>query len=153
MIPSWCQNVQHLNFDLFEAAQSVVNQIKELTLFQSISTRRITLTMFKLSRAFVVAAVLSSTVLCAPVPQGVGKPVSTGQSADRSAPASGVFGTTPQEPNYQTHPTGLCIIPAMARDAGLSPGQEQPTVQQAIELCPEAKTIAVSSKNSKRSAP
>ncbi|CUA74470.1 hypothetical protein RSOLAG22IIIB_11225 [Rhizoctonia solani] len=107
--------------------------------------------MFKLSRALLVAAVLSSTVLCDPTPQDAGKPVSVGQSADRSAPASGVFGTTPQDPNYQTHPTGLCIVPALAKDAGLSQGQEQPTVQQAMDLCPEAKTIAVSTKNAKRS--
>ncbi|CAE6442317.1 unnamed protein product, partial [Rhizoctonia solani] len=34
--------------------------------------------MFKLTRAFVVAAVLSSSVLCAPIPQDTGKPISTG---------------------------------------------------------------------------
>ncbi|EUC65643.1 hypothetical protein RSOL_449900, partial [Rhizoctonia solani AG-3 Rhs1AP] len=73
--------------------------------------------MFKLSRAFVVAAVLSSTVLCAPVPQDARKPISTDQQlADPSAPASSVFDTTPQDPNYQAHPTELCVVPALARD-------------------------------------
>jgi hypothetical protein len=121
--------------------------------------------MFKLTRAFVVAAVLSSSVLCAPIPKDTGKPISTNvsvayilayyfeitksgiclqQSADPSAHASRVFGTTSQDPNYQTHPTTLCIVPAMAKDAGLSQGQEELTVKQAIELCQEANTIAVS---------
>ncbi|CAE6348044.1 unnamed protein product [Rhizoctonia solani] len=108
--------------------------------------------MFKLSRAFVVAAVLSSTVLCAPVPQNAGKPVSTG-SADPFAPASSVFGSTPQTPNYQAHPTELCVVPALARDAGLSQGQEQLTAQQAMQLCSDARSISVSSKNTKRSPP
>ncbi|KDN41409.1 hypothetical protein RSAG8_07524, partial [Rhizoctonia solani AG-8 WAC10335] len=107
--------------------------------------------MFKLSRAFVVAAVLSSSVLCAPVPLDAGKPVGTGQSADPSAPASSVFGTAPHDPNYQTRPTGVCIVPALAKDAALSQGKEQLTVQQATQLCSEAKTISVSSKNSRRS--
>ncbi|CAE6455760.1 unnamed protein product [Rhizoctonia solani] len=106
--------------------------------------------MFKLTRAFVIAAAVSSSVLCAPVPQDVGKPISTGQSADPSATASIVFGPTPQNPNYQSRPTGLCIVPALAKDAGLSQGQEPLTVQQAIKLCPEASTVTVSSKNSKR---
>ncbi|KAF8746340.1 Extradiol ring-cleavage dioxygenase, class III enzyme, subunit B, partial [Rhizoctonia solani] len=129
------------------------------------------LIMFKLTRAFVVAAVLSSSVLCAPVPQDLGKPISAGvsiayilqfiditqyglrlqQSADPSAHASSVFGTTAQDPNYQSRPTALCIVPDMAKDAGLSQGQEQLVVKQALELCPQAKTIAVSSKNPKRS--
>ncbi|GAB1523850.1 hypothetical protein RhiTH_007000 [Rhizoctonia solani] len=107
--------------------------------------------MFKLTRAFVVAAVLSSSVLCAPVPQDLGKPISAGQSADPSAHASSVFGTTAQDPNYQSRPTALCIVPDMAKDAGLSQGQEQLVVKQALELCPQAKTIAVSSKSPKRS--
>ncbi|CAE6475259.1 unnamed protein product [Rhizoctonia solani] len=107
--------------------------------------------MFKLTRAFVIAAAVSSSILCAPVPQDVGKPISTGQSADLSAPASSVFGLTSKDPSYQSRPTGLCVVPALAKDAGLSQGQEQLTVQQAIELCPEAFTIAVSSKSSKRS--
>ncbi|CAE6448534.1 unnamed protein product [Rhizoctonia solani] len=97
--------------------------------------------MYQLSRAFVVAAVIGSAVLCAPVSQDAGKPVSTGS----------IFGITHQNPNYQTHPTELRIVPALAKDAGQEQGQEQLTVQQAIQLCPEAKTIAVSSKNSKRS--
>ncbi|KAH7330662.1 hypothetical protein B0J17DRAFT_632422 [Rhizoctonia solani] len=109
--------------------------------------------MFKLSRAFVIAAVLSSTALCAPLPQDTGKPISTGQSVDPSAPASSVFGTTPQDHNYQNRPTELCVVPVLAKDAGLSQGQEQLTAQQAIQLCSEAKTIAVSSKSSKRSPP
>ncbi|CCO27936.1 hypothetical protein BN14_01926 [Rhizoctonia solani AG-1 IB] len=107
--------------------------------------------MFKLTRAFVVAAVLSSSVLCAPIPKDTGKPISTNQSADPSAHASRVFGTTSQDPNYQTHPTTLCVVPAMAKDAGLSQGQEELTVKQAIELCQEVNTIAVSSKSPKRS--
>ncbi|KAF8761205.1 hypothetical protein RHS01_00305 [Rhizoctonia solani] len=107
--------------------------------------------MFKLTRAFVVAAVISSSVLCAPIPQDVGKPTSTGQSANPLAHASSVFGTTAQDPNYQSHPTALCIVPDMAKDAGLSQGQEQLAAKQALELCPQAKTIAVSSKSPKRS--
>ncbi|KAF8680569.1 hypothetical protein RHS04_03937 [Rhizoctonia solani] len=107
--------------------------------------------MFKLTRAFVVAAVISSSVLCAPIPQDVGKPTSTGQSANPLAHASSVFGTTAQDPNYQSHPTALCIVPDMAKDAGLSQGQEQLAAKQALGLCPQAKTIAVSSKSPKRS--
>ncbi|CAE6358880.1 unnamed protein product [Rhizoctonia solani] len=107
--------------------------------------------MFKLTRAFAVAAVLSSGVLCAPVRQDAGKPISAGQSADPSVPAKNVFGTIAQDPNYQSHPTALCIVPAMAKDAGLSQGQEQLVVKQALELCSEAKTIVVSSKSLKRS--
>ncbi|KAH7330676.1 hypothetical protein B0J17DRAFT_722361 [Rhizoctonia solani] len=106
--------------------------------------------MFKLTRTFVIAAVVSSSVLCAPVPQNTGKSISSG-SADQSSPAVSVFGTTPEDPNYQTYPTGFCIVPALARDAGLSQGQDQLTVKQAIQLCPEAFTIAVSPKSSKRS--
>ncbi|KEP47936.1 hypothetical protein V565_138890, partial [Rhizoctonia solani 123E] len=108
-------------------------------------------TTFKLSRAFVVAAVLSSTVLCVPVPQNARKPISTGQSTDPSAPASSVFDTTPQDPNYQAHPTELCVVPTLARDAGLSQGQEQLTARQAMQLCSDARSISVSSKNTKRS--
>ncbi|CUA68237.1 hypothetical protein RSOLAG22IIIB_13653 [Rhizoctonia solani] len=107
--------------------------------------------MFKLTRAFVVAAAVSSSVMCAPVPQDVGRPISAGQSASPLASASSVFGTSPQDPNYQSCPTGLCMVPALAKNAGLSQGQEQLTVQQAIQLCPEASTIAVSSKSLKQS--
>ncbi|EUC65626.1 hypothetical protein RSOL_448830 [Rhizoctonia solani AG-3 Rhs1AP] len=106
--------------------------------------------MFKLTRAFVIAAAVTSSALCAPVPQDVGKAISTGQSADPYASASTVFGTVSQDPNYQSRPTGLCVVPALAKDAGLSQGQNRLIVQQAIQLCPDASTIAVSSKNSKR---
>ncbi|KEP51027.1 hypothetical protein V565_068880 [Rhizoctonia solani 123E] len=106
--------------------------------------------MFKLTRAFVIADAVTSSALCAPVPQDVGKPISTGQSADPYASASTVFGTVSQDPNYQSHPTGLCVVPVLAKDAGLSQGQDRLIVQQAIQLCPDASTIAVSSKNSKR---
>ncbi|EUC65619.1 hypothetical protein RSOL_448760 [Rhizoctonia solani AG-3 Rhs1AP] len=107
--------------------------------------------MFKLSRAFAVSAVLSWTVLCAPVPQDSGKPFSIGKSVNSSAPASTVFTLTTQDPNSQTHPVGFCVVPALAREAGLSQGQGQLLVHQAVELCPEAKIIAVSYKGSKRS--
>ncbi|CAE6439477.1 unnamed protein product [Rhizoctonia solani] len=106
--------------------------------------------MYKLTRAFVIAAA-SSSVLCAPIPKDVGEPIGTGRAADPSAPASRVFGTTQQEPNYQSHPNELCIVPALAKYAGLSQGQDQLNVKQAIQLCSEAKTISVSSTKSKRS--
>ncbi|CAE6481482.1 unnamed protein product [Rhizoctonia solani] len=68
------------------------------------------------------------------------------QPADSSASSSSVFDTTPQYHNYQTHPTGFCVFPALARDTGLPQRQEQLSMQPAIQLCPEAKTITVLAK-------
>ncbi|KAJ1302200.1 hypothetical protein OPQ81_001025 [Rhizoctonia solani] len=125
--------------------------IHSTTLTLASSPIPVTHIIFKLTRTFVIAAVVSSSVLCAPIPQGAGKPIGAGQVADPSAPAINVFGTTPQDPNYHSHPTGLCIVPALAKDAGLSQGGERLAVQQAIQLCSKASTIAVSYKRSKRS--
>ncbi|CAE6482694.1 unnamed protein product [Rhizoctonia solani] len=152
-LPNTCESRFVLQFDGFKAGEWRIEGIKTdlHSVLQSFSSYIIH-TTFKLSRAFVVAAVLSSTVLCVPVPQNARKPISTGQqSTDPSAPASSVFDTTPQDPNYQAHPTELCVVPTLARDAGLSQGQEQLTARQAMQLCSDARSISVSSKNTKRS--
>ncbi|KAJ1300768.1 hypothetical protein OPQ81_002411 [Rhizoctonia solani] len=97
-------------------------------------------------RTVIVIVALAFSGLAAPLSprqeQNQGQPVSVGVHADRSAPASGVFGTTSDKPNFSTLPTGLCIAPQYI---GQPP--KEVTVQLALELCPRAQRIVVSTSN------
>ncbi|CAE6399063.1 unnamed protein product [Rhizoctonia solani] len=106
--------------------------------------------MFYPRTALVVAA-LALSGLAAPLSprqdQNQGQPVSVGVHANRSAPASEVFGTTSDKPNFTTLPTGLCIVPQFTSQAGIGQPQKVLIVQQALDLCPRAKRIVVSTSN------
>ncbi|KEP45758.1 hypothetical protein V565_243630 [Rhizoctonia solani 123E] len=54
---------------------------------------------------------------------GAGKPINTGKPVNLSAPARSVFASTAQDPNYQIHQTGFCVIPALARSSGQYQGK------------------------------
>ncbi|QRW26498.1 hypothetical protein RhiXN_12159 [Rhizoctonia solani] len=62
-------------------------------------------------RTNLVIATLALSGLAAPLSprqdQNQGQPISVGIHANRSAPASEVFGTTFDKPNFTTLPTGL----------------------------------------------
>ncbi|CAE6482250.1 unnamed protein product [Rhizoctonia solani] len=100
------------------------------------------------SRTVLVVATLALSGLAAPLAvrqdQNQGQPVSVGVHANRSASASEVFGTTSDQPNFTTLPTGLCIVPQYTNKAGLGQPQKAITVQNALELCPRAQRIVVS---------
>ncbi|EUC63000.1 hypothetical protein RSOL_468730, partial [Rhizoctonia solani AG-3 Rhs1AP] len=102
-------------------------------------------------RTILVVLTLALSGLAAPLSvrqnQNQGQPVSVGVHADRSAPASEVFGTTSDQPNFTTLPTGLCIVPQYTNQAGLGEPQKAITVQNALELCPRAQRIVVSTAN------
>ncbi|KAG8732284.1 hypothetical protein FRC11_014672 [Ceratobasidium sp. 423] len=82
----------------------------------------------------------------------VGQPISVGLTANRSAPALDIFGTTNQSSNFLTMPTTLCIVPMYAREAGKKNSTDLLITQQALEICPQAQTIAVSEINSTATA-
>lgn len=68
-------------------------------------------------------------------------------AANRSAPAAEVFGTTTDDVNFLTLPTTLCVVPMYATEAGIKfdSDRSRPLItQQALEICPQAKTISVS---------
>ncbi|KAF8666668.1 hypothetical protein RHS04_09473 [Rhizoctonia solani] len=73
----------------------------------------------------------------------VGEPVSVGLAANRSAPAAEVFGTTNSSINFLSMPTTTCIVPMYASEAGIKNTTAPLNTQQALELCPQAKAIAV----------
>ncbi|CAE6472207.1 unnamed protein product [Rhizoctonia solani] len=79
---------------------------------------------------------------------GTGQPVSVGLAANRSAPAAEVFGTTNSSINFLTMPTTLCIVPMYASEAGINNTTGPLNTQQALEICPQAKTIVVCDTNS-----
>ncbi|KAH7333546.1 hypothetical protein B0J17DRAFT_771225 [Rhizoctonia solani] len=79
--------------------------------------------------------------------QNQGQPVSVGLHANRSAPASEVFGTTRDQPNFTTLPSGLCIVPQYTSQAGMGQPGKEITVQLALELCSRAQRIVVSTPN------
>ncbi|KAJ1307451.1 hypothetical protein OPQ81_001552 [Rhizoctonia solani] len=78
----------------------------------------------------------------------VGQPIRVGLTANRSAPALEIFGTTNQTSNFLTMPTSLCIVPMFASDAGIKNSTDLLITQQALDICPKAQSIAVSEINS-----
>ncbi|KEP51692.1 hypothetical protein V565_057320 [Rhizoctonia solani 123E] len=78
----------------------------------------------------------------------VGKPVSVGLAANRSTTALNTFGTTNQSVNFLTMPTTLCVVPMFASEAGMKNTTDLLITQQALEICPQAKSIVVSEINS-----
>ncbi|KAL5634998.1 hypothetical protein ACGC1H_002886 [Rhizoctonia solani] len=82
----------------------------------------------------------------------VGKPVSVGLSANRSAPALNTFGTANQSVNFLTMPTTLCVVPMYASEAGMKNTTDLLITQQALEICPQAQSIVVSEVNSTATA-
>ncbi|CAE6495920.1 unnamed protein product [Rhizoctonia solani] len=102
-------------------------------------------------RSVLVVSALALSGFAAPLSsrqdQNQGQPVSVGVHADRSAPASSIFGTTSDQPNFTTLPTGLCIVPQYTNQAGIGGPQKELTVQNALELCPRAQRIVVSTPN------
>ncbi|CAE6461889.1 unnamed protein product [Rhizoctonia solani] len=79
---------------------------------------------------------------------GVGQPVSVGLTANRTSPALETFGTANQSANFLTMPTTLCIVPMFASEAGIKNTTDFLITQQALEICPQAKSIVVSEINS-----
>ncbi|KAF8592828.1 hypothetical protein BDV93DRAFT_358167, partial [Ceratobasidium sp. AG-I] len=75
----------------------------------------------------------------------LGKPLSVGKAATPTAQASTIFGTTTSSPNFSSSPTGVCIVPMFANEAGLGSDKTPLTNQQALELCPNATNIVVCS--------
>ncbi|CUA76027.1 hypothetical protein RSOLAG22IIIB_02033 [Rhizoctonia solani] len=82
----------------------------------------------------------------------VGQPVSVGLAANRSAPALDTFGTAKQSVNFLTIPTTLCVVPMFASEAGMKNTTDLLITQQALEICPQAKSIVVSEINSTATA-
>ncbi|CAE6528975.1 unnamed protein product [Rhizoctonia solani] len=78
----------------------------------------------------------------------LGQPVSVGLAANRSSPALETFGTANQSANFLTMPTTLCIVPMYASEAGMKNTTDLLITQQALEICPQAKSIVVSEVNS-----
>ncbi|CAE6520161.1 unnamed protein product [Rhizoctonia solani] len=72
-----------------------------------------------------------------------GQPVTVARTADRTVEASTLFGTTTDSPNFTETPTALCIVPKYADEAGISEEKTPLIAQQALDLCPRAKRIAV----------
>ncbi|KAB5592015.1 hypothetical protein CTheo_4539 [Ceratobasidium theobromae] len=77
----------------------------------------------------------------------VGQPVSVGLAANRTVPANETFGTTEADVNWTQMPTTLCVVPKFAKEAGINTGNDTEKLlitQQALDLCPQAKTIVCS---------
>ncbi|QRW25008.1 hypothetical protein RhiXN_06957 [Rhizoctonia solani] len=74
-----------------------------------------------------------------------GQPVSVARTADRTVEASALFGTTSDSPNFTEIPTGLCIVPKYADEAGIGEEKTPLIAQQALDMCPRAQRIAVMS--------
>ncbi|KAH7322294.1 hypothetical protein B0J17DRAFT_723457 [Rhizoctonia solani] len=72
-----------------------------------------------------------------------GQPITIARTADRTVEASALFGTTADSPNFTETPTALCIVPKYADEAGISEEKTPLIAQQALDLCPRAKRIAV----------
>ncbi|CAE6455988.1 unnamed protein product [Rhizoctonia solani] len=72
-----------------------------------------------------------------------GQPVSIARTADRTVEASTLFGTTADSPNFTEIPTGLCIVPKYADEAGIGEEKTPLIAQQALDMCPRAQRIAV----------
>ncbi|KAG9074394.1 hypothetical protein FRC06_010726, partial [Ceratobasidium sp. 370] len=102
--------------------------------------------MSSLTRLIVLAATVAVLVSATPlgtrqVNQNQGQPISAGRPVDRSSEAAATFGTTTDPVNWPTIPKGLCIVPQYANEAGLGKQETPLTVQQAMELCPQATRI------------
>ncbi|KAF8610082.1 hypothetical protein BDV93DRAFT_517269 [Ceratobasidium sp. AG-I] len=111
--------------------------------------------------AVLAYTVLLTSVMSAPIPQGQGQqgegqqaqqgqPLSVGQAASPTAQASTTFGTTTDAPNFKNSPTGVCIVPALASDAGFGTAKVPLTNEQALQLCPNATRIVVQAQTGKR---
>ncbi|CAE6435086.1 unnamed protein product [Rhizoctonia solani] len=68
-----------------------------------------------------------------------GKP----RTVNRTESAVTAFGTTTQTINWTSMPETLCVVPAYTNKAGMGSEKKELTVQQALDLCPRAKRVAV----------
>ncbi|KAF8604373.1 hypothetical protein BDV93DRAFT_522485 [Ceratobasidium sp. AG-I] len=87
---------------------------------------------------------VSSMVAGVVVRADEGKPIDIGLAANRSLDATEVFGTTSKSTNFLTLPKDLCIVPTYANTAGIGSEKTKLLTQQALEICPQAQSIAVS---------
>ncbi|QRV76838.1 hypothetical protein RhiJN_19683 [Ceratobasidium sp. AG-Ba] len=103
--------------------------------------------MFALARLLAFVALLVAAVSAMPLNvrqnQTQGQPINAGRPVDHSSEASGTFGTTSDAVNWTSTPTGLCIVPSYANEAGMGKEKTPMTTQQAMDLCPRAARIAV----------
>ncbi|KAF8712320.1 hypothetical protein RHS03_01325, partial [Rhizoctonia solani] len=102
--------------------------------------------MLAFIRLFILTApiALAAPLMHTARDESQGQPVSIARTADRTVEASALFGTTSDSPNFTEIPTGLCIVPKYADEAGIGEEKTPLIAQQALDMCPRAQRIAVS---------